>query len=77
MIAAAFGGAGGQIFCDEGLLLCSGKRTFCFDYSQILFSALMGIFDPGAEAGCIQYPGISDHLCYGSCNVFYNKNRSE
>ena len=42
MIGAGFGGAGGQIFVTKAYYYAPAKELSVFDYSQILFSALMG-----------------------------------
>ncbi len=54
MIAAGFGGAGGQIFVTKAYFYAPAKEISVFDYSQIMFSALMGFLVLGQKPDMLQ-----------------------
>lgn len=76
MIAAGFGGAGGQIFVTKAYFYAPAKEISVFDYSQIMFSALMGFLVLGQKPDMLSLCGYMIICTTAVCMYFYNKNRS-
>ena len=76
MIAAGFGGAGGQIFVTKAYFYAPAKEISVFDYSQIMFSALMGFLVLGQKPDMLSLCGYVIICTTAVCMYFYNKNRS-
>ena len=57
MIGAGFGGAGGQIFVTKAYFYAPAKEISVFDYSQIMFSALMGFLVLGQKPDMLSLCG--------------------
>ena len=76
MIAAAFGGAGGQIFVTKAYYYAPAKELSVFDYSQILFSALMGFLILGQRPDVFSILGYLIICATAVVMYFYNKNRN-
>ena len=75
MIAAGFGGAGGQIFVTKAYFYAPAKEISVFDYSQIMFSALMGFLVLGQKPDMLSLCGYVIICTTAVCMYFYNKNR--
>ncbi len=75
MIAAAFGGAGGQIFVTKAYYYAPAKELSVFDYSQILFSALMGFLILRQKPDVFSILGYLIICATAVVMYFYNKNR--
>ena len=75
MIGAGFGGAGGQIFVTKAYYYAPAKELSVFDYSQILFSALMGFVVLGQKPDMLSLCGYVIICTTAVCMYFYNKNR--
>lgn len=74
MIGAGFGGAGGQIFVTKAYYYAPAKELSVFDYSQILFSALMGFVVLGQKPDLYSILGYVI-ICSTAIVMFlYNKN---
>lgn len=76
MIGAGFGGAGGQIFVTKAYYYAPAKELSVFDYSQIMFSALMGFLVLGQKPDMLSLCGYMIICTTAVCMYFYNKNRS-
>ena len=76
MIAAGFGGAGGQIFVTKAYFYAPAKELSVFDYSQIVFSALMGFLVLGQKPDVFSFLGYVIICATAVVMYFYNKNRS-
>ncbi len=76
MIAAGFGGAGGQIFVTKAYFYAPAKELSVFDYSQILFSALMGFVVLGQKPDVYSFLGYVIICATAVVMYFYNKNRN-
>ena len=76
MVAAGFGGAGGQIFVTKAYFYAPAKEISVFDYSQIMFSALMGFLVLGQKPDMLSLCGYMIICTTAVCMYFYNKNRS-
>lgn len=76
MIAAGFGGAGGQIFVTKAYFYAPAKELSVFDYSQIVFSALMGFLVLGQKPDVFSFLGYVIICATAVAMYFYNKNRS-
>lgn len=76
MIAAGFGGAGGQIFVTKAYFYAPAKELSVFDYSQIAFSALMGFLVLGQKPDVFSFLGYVIICATAVAMYFYNKNRS-
>lgn len=76
MIAAGFGGAGGQIFVTKAYFYAPAKELSVFDYSQILFSALMGFVVLGQKPDVFSFLGYVIICATAVVMYFYNKNRN-
>lgn len=75
MIGAGFGGAGGQIFVTKAYYYAPAKELSVFDYSQILFSALMGFVVLGQKPDLYSILGYVI-ICSTAIVMFlYNKKR--
>lgn len=75
MIGAGFGGAGGQIFVTKAYFYAPAKEISVFDYSQIMFSALMGFLVLGQKPDMLSLCGYVIICTTAVCMYFYNKNR--
>lgn len=75
MIGAGFGGAGGQIFVTKAYYYAPAKELSVFDYSQIMFSALMGFLVLGQKPDMLSLCGYVIICTTAVCMYFYNKNR--
>ena len=75
MIGAGFGGAGGQIFVTKAYYYAPAKEISVFDYSQIMFSALMGFLVLGQKPDMLSLCGYVIICTTAVCMYFYNKNR--
>ena len=75
MIGAGFGGAGGQIFVTKAYFYAPAKEISVFDYSQIMFSALMGFLVLGQKPDMLSLCGYMIICTTAVCMYFYNKNR--
>ena len=75
MIGAGFGGAGGQIFVTKAYYYAPAKELSVFDYSQIMFSALMGFLVLGQKPDMLSLCGYVIICTTAVCMYFYN-NRS-
>ncbi len=76
MIAAGFGGAGGQIFVTKAYFYAPAKELSVFDYSQILFSALMGFVVLRQKPDVYSFLGYVIICATAVVMYFYNKNRN-
>ena len=76
MVAAGFGGAGGQIFVTKAYYYAPAKELSVFDYSQILFSALMGFLVLGQKPDVFSVIGYVIICSTAVGMYFYNKNRN-
>ncbi len=76
MVAAGFGGAGGQIFVTKAYFYAPAKELSVFDYSQILFSALMGFLILGQKPDVFSFLGYVIICATAVVMYFYNKNRN-
>lgn len=75
MIGAGFGGAGGQIFVTKAYFYAPAKEISVFDYSQIMFSALMGFLVLGQKPDLYSVLGYVI-ICSTAIVMFlYNKKR--
>lgn len=75
MIGAGFGGAGGQIFVTKAYFYAPAKEISVFDYSQIMFSALMGFVVLGQKPDLYSILGYVI-ICSTAIVMFlYNKKR--
>lgn len=75
MIGAGFGGAGGQIFVTKAYYYAPAKELSVFDYSQILFSALMGFVVLGQKPDLYSILGYVIICSTAIVRFLYNKKR--
>ena len=73
---AAMIAAGGQIFVTKAYFYAPAKEISVFDYSQIMFSALMGFLVLGQKPDMLSLCGYMIICTTAVCMYFYNKNRS-
>lgn len=70
MIGAGFGGAGGQIFVTKAYFYAPAKEISVFDYSQIMFSALMGFLVLGQKPDMLSLCGYMIICTTAVCMYF-------
>ncbi len=75
MLGGAGAGAGGQIFVTKAYFYAPAKEISVFDYSQIMFSALMGFLVLGQKPDMLSLCGYVIICTTAVCMYFYNKNR--
>lgn len=60
----------GQFSITAAYTYAPASELSVYDYTQIVFAALLGIIFLGEVPGCYQYSGLSDHLRRRYCHVF-------
>ena len=76
LLAAGLAAAGGQFTITAAYSCAPAKEISVFDYSQIMFSALMGFLVLGQKPDMLSLCGYVIICTTAVCMYFYNKNRS-